>query len=65
MVMQALLGHEVHMTDDPAGWEARVVLVRGEGRTVLKRNVFATWFEADEWGGKEVSRYRALYQMPS
>ena len=53
-------GHEVQMCSDPKGWEVRIVFVREDGRQVLAKNVFSTWFEADEWGEREAARYRVM-----
>lgn len=46
-------GHEITQLPDCGGWEARVVMVFEGGRRVLSRNVFGSWFEADEWGTRE------------
>lgn len=54
-------GHEVQQLPDCNGWEARVVIVFEGGRRTIARNVFSSWFEADEWG---TSRCNVLRSCP-
>jgi hypothetical protein len=51
-------GHEIARLPAGKGWEARVVMVREGGRRVLLKRVFASWFEADEWGAREANLIR-------
>lgn len=51
-------GHEVARISGTTRWEGRVVLVSANGRRILSKREFDSWFEADEWGDKESASFR-------